>query len=93
MTKTDGSKYEAPRGVRLGDAANSRGENCFTGSYAGDSCRTGNSDTSCGSGSNAHPACYTGNTAHGCLSGDSPTLSCGDGGHPGCLDGNGVYTL
>jgi len=84
MTKSDGSKYQAPRGVRLSDAANARGDSCYN----------GNSDTSCGDGGAASPYCINnGNAAYGCRTGATPAIAAcaGTGSNPhGCGDGNTV---
>jgi hypothetical protein len=89
MTKTDGSKYEAPRGVRLSDAANSRGESCFDGDSArgGSSCGNGNSDISCAPGNGANAHCDNGNSARGCLEGSNAAVG------TGCVEGNSVLVL
>ena len=61
MTKTDGSKYDPPRGVRLSDAANGQGLPCHDGNSAsgGQSCQSGATDVSCkvtGNSATAHCA-------------------------------------
>ena len=78
MTKSDSPKYEAPRGVRLGDATNGRGH---------PSCADGNSDISCGDGLGANATCVTGNNAIGCLVGTDATQQ------TGCQNGDTVTTL
>jgi hypothetical protein len=81
MTKSDGSRYEAPRALRLSDSPLGHGTSCHYGS---------NADANCGPSGGTANACYTGHvadatctnhgeTAHGCGVGDSPTFSCSTG--------------
>ena len=59
-------RYEPPRVVRLGAAADGRGQGCYAGSGDGVSCNIGNSASGDG--------CVTGNSAGGvgCALGNSP---------------------
>jgi hypothetical protein len=87
MTKSDSPKYEAPCGVRLGEAAKGLGM---------PSCESGSSDVSCGPGSGATAHCDNGQGAAGCQPGSNPGIStCRPGSEPrgGCVDGHGVHPL
>jgi hypothetical protein len=100
MTKTDGSKYDPPRGVRLSDAANGQGLPCHDGNSAsgGQSCTNGATDVSCKvTGNSATAHCANGQGATGCLgAGNTPHVStCNSGNTPlgGCVVGSGVHGL
>ena len=87
MTKSDSPKYEAPRGVRLGDAGNGRGM---------PSCANGDSDVSCDPGNTATAHCANGQAAAGCQPGSNPGVStCRPGSQPrgGCQNGTHVHQL
>ncbi|MBN2465609.1 hypothetical protein JXD38_08340 [candidate division WOR-3 bacterium] len=86
MPEKDESKYNAPRAVRLADAASARGT-CNSGSYPGESCYNGSNDVSCNTGTGAQAYCVNnGSNAAGCDQGDSPAVK-------GCEAGLGVHAL
>lgn len=78
MTKSEGSKYEAPRAMRLSDAALGFGAFCTIGTNASGSCVTdGASAYACNVGNNAGATCsLDGQSAIGCQAGNNASGTC-----------------